>query len=714
MPEGAGRNGGKEGGGGERRRLPPPLAALNLLASPVTALKGVGPALAGRIAPLGIKTVGDLLYHFPRRYLDRSNVTPIRDVGTGKEITVAGRINSVESRVTRKGKRMLTVTVSDGTGYLDGVWFNQDYHRERLKEGVLVAFSGKARVQYGSLQMVNPSYDILGEDEGSGVEASHTGRIVPLYPCTAGVTSATLRRLVSRALRAISGIADPVPARVRERFELPGLEDSLIEVHFPTGERELRSALYRAVFDEIFTMQIGLALKKKRRETIGEGIAHGPPGELTGKFIASLPFELTAAQRRAWDEIARDMSRKVQMNRLLQGEVGSGKTVVALLALLHAVECGHQGALMAPTEVLANQHSVKARDMLAGLPVRVELITSAAGRESLKAVQSGDVDIVIGTHALIQEGIRFADLSVVVVDEQQRFGLEQRLALTAKGRQPDILHMSATPIPRTLALTLYGDLDVSVIDEMPSGRKGVITVVADSRERRGAFALVEKEVRKGRQVFVVCPLVEESEKLEARAAEREAERLTAEFPDHTIGLLHGQMRSGDKRSVMERFARGEIDILISTVVVEVGVDVPNATVMIIENADRFGLAQLHQLRGRVGRGSERGVCLLFADPQTDEAKARMEAIRKYDDGFELAEADLKIRGEGSIFGTRQSGMPDLKMARLTRNFELIRRARKEAFEIVDGDPTLSDPQHRLLRWETNRRFGGALDWLFRA
>lgn len=695
--------------------LPPPVAALSRLAAPVISLTGIGRAYAEKLKGLGINTIGDLLYHFPRKYLDRSNVTPISEVKTGQDVTVVGTVREVESRRTRNSKNMLIVTVFDGTGYMAGVWFNQAYHADRLTGGSQVAFSGKVRFEYKRLQIVNPSYDVLASPDAgadSPAEAIHTGRIIPVYPGTAGVTSAVLRRLSSRALDTLGEIADPLPEHVRREFDLAPLAGSLKEVHFPSGADALRKARYRALFDEIFYMQVGLALRKKRLEREASGIAHPPPGDLVAGFMGSLPFELTPAQRRAWSEIAADMSRGVPMNRLLQGEVGSGKTVVAVLALLHAVEGGFQAALMVPTEVLAQQHADRLSRMLSGTPVKVALLTGASGRGAAEEVTAGAVDIAIGTHALIQESLEFARLGLVVVDEQHRFGLRQRMALAEKAASPDVLHMSATPIPRTLALTLYGDLDVSVIDELPAGRKGVVTVVADESQRKGAFAMVKNEVEMGRQAFVVCPLVEGSEKLEARAATGEARRLAAEFPGFAVGILHGQMKSEDKRAAMERFQSGETDILVSTVVIEVGVDVANATVMIVENADRFGLAQLHQLRGRVGRGEARALCVLFAAPATDEAKARMEAIRKYDDGFALAEADLEIRGEGTLFGPRQSGLPDLKLARLSRDFGLIRRARGSAFRLVGEDPVLASGGNRLLRWEVNRRFAGSLEWLF--
>jgi len=683
---------------------------LLMLGAPVSSVKGIGSAMASRLEPLRLRTVGDLVYHFPRRYLDRSNVTPIREAKIGEEVTVVGRVTGVDSKRTRTGKNMLTVTIFDNTGYVAGVWFNQAYHADRLEPGSLASFSGKLGFSYRLLQMVNPAYDVLEGPGGKALEAIHTGRVIPVYRGTAGVTSALLRRLESRALEQLDGMADPLPESVRRKFELPPLFGSLKETHFPTSGAALKKARFRALFDEIFTMQVGLALIREKRRKEARGVKHGEPGALISAFVGSLPFELTGDQMKAWAEILSDMRDSLPMNRLLQGEVGSGKTVVAVMAMLLAVEGGRQAALMAPTEVLASQHYRRISEMLDGVDVGVALRTSSMKEGSFDPATPG---IVIGTHALIQESAEFGDLGVVIIDEQHRFGLDQREALAKKGTHPDVLHMSATPIPRSLSMTLYGDLDVSEIREMPAGREPVITVVAGEDQRQGTFAMVENELSKGRQVFVICPLIEGSKKLEAKAAAEEAKALESVLPGRRLELLHGQMKAQEKKRVMEAFADGEVDVLVATVVVEVGIDVPNASVMIIENADRFGLAQLHQLRGRVGRGSERAYCVMFADPTTDEAVERMRAIRECADGFALAEEDLRIRGEGSLFGTRQSGLPDLRMVRLTRDLELIRRARAEAFELVKSDPGLRRKEHRLLLRETARRFPGTLGWLFK-
>lgn len=685
--------------------------SIERLGAPVTSLWGVGAAYAAKLSSMGIETIADLLFYFPRKYLDRSNVVHIGEIRVGEEVTVIGRVSKVESRKTKTRKSILAVTIFDETGYLDGVWFNQDYLKDKFREGMEVAFSGKVEARYGGPQVINPSFDVTSEGKES--DPLHTQRIVPVYSVTSGITSAGLRKNVKRALAVVKDIEDPLPEEIRERFKLMPFVESLRQIHFPSSSSSLKQALYRARFEEVFVLQVGLALMKKKHEMSSKGIAHSSSGELVARFLESLPFELTKSQKRVWEEISSDMRRSVAMNRLLQGEVGSGKTVVAVMALLLAVEGGYQGAIMAPTEVLAQQHFRRVSEMLSGMPVRVELVTGGTPSEILDEIEHGEVEIVIGTHALIQQKVRFKKLGVAVVDEQHRFGVSQRVELGSKGEAPDMLYMSATPIPRTLALTLYGNLDMSVISELPPGRKGVVTVVADEQERKGVLAMVEREIRSGKQAFVICPLIEESAKLEASAAKEEADKLKAMFPDFSIGLLHGQMKSEQKAEVMKNFEAGEINILISTVVVEVGVDVPNASVMIVENADRFGLAALHQLRGRIGRGKERGIFVLFSNPTTKEAKARMEAIKRYRDGFSLAEADLRIRGEGSIFGTRQSGMPDLKLTRVPGSFGLIKKAREAAFALVDDDPSLAREEHKGLREEASRRFGENLSWLFR-
>ncbi len=679
----------------------------------VMTLFGVGTSLAAKLKSLGIVSIYDLLYHLPRKYLDRSNVSSIASVKAGEDVTVVGRVCNIEARQTRTGKHMLVVDIYDGTGYLSGVWFNQPYHAQRLKKETEVAFSGKTDFMYGRLQIVNPDYDILESPGGSSVaEQVHTGRIVPVYPCTAGVSSAMLRRLVSRALRYVSGLFDPVPKSVRVRFKIPSIEKALTQIHFPETPEDLKQAWRRVVFEEIFLLQVGLAYKKRHRQRSTPGIAHCPPDGLVDCFLQSLPFELTSAQKRCWKEIVADMTAGYPMNRLLQGEVASGKTVLAVLALLLTVENGYQGSIMAPTEVLVSQHTERIGKMLADLPVRIEMLTKNSPRSLLEEIASGDVDIVIGTHALIQENVKFRKLGLVVVDEQHRFGIRQRFLLTTKGRAPDVLHMSATPIPRTLALTLYGDLDVSTVDEVPSGRKGVLTIVADESQRSAVLARVRTEIARGRQAFVICPLIEDSENLEAKAVEAAAKFLRVSLPDFRIAVLHGQMKSEDKNRVMKMFEAGKIDILVSTVLVEVGIDIPNATIMIVENAERFGLAQLHQLRGRVGRGVDRGLFILFAEPSSEEAKARLEAICKYSDGFSLAEADLMIRGEGTLFGMRQSGISDMRFVKASRNVDLIRKTRQVAFEIVDADPLMRTPFNVKLLEEVKRRFAKKIDWLF--
>lgn len=692
---------------------------LEALSGPVTLVKGVGSGMLRHLHALDIHTVEDLIFHFPRRYLDRSRLVPIRDVRIGEEVTVVGTVREVEESTTNRGLDLLQISIYDGTSYLYGVWFNQPYHRDRLLPGTVVAFSGKVQNRFGRLQMVNPAYDIVEDVDEVGRRTVHTGRIIPLHPASQKLSSAMLRRLIARALEQFGDLPDFLPLRLRVRYGMPHRRAALREIHFPTSSSRLKTARERLAYEELFLIQVALAVRRFRLGDEEEGIAHSLPGELVSSFIRGLPFSLTPAQVKAFREIASDMAKPHPMNRLLQGEVGSGKTVVALLALLLTVENGHQGAFMAPTEILAEQHFRNLLRLLEGFPgVRLELLTgstpSGRRKEILEAVEGGMVDILVGTHALIQEDVRFRDLGLVVVDEQHRFGVRQRMLLKAKGMRPDTLIMTATPIPRTLSLTLYGDLEVSVIDQLPRGRAGTTTHVIGPRDREGAYRVMKEEMRKGRQGYVVCPLVDESKAMEVKAAEKEVKELRKAFPGFEVGMIHGQMPRQEREQVMERFRQGEIKLLVSTTVIEVGIDVPNATFMLVEDADRFGLSQLHQLRGRVGRGVFPSHCFFIFRGDTEESLQRRKAISEIGDGFRLAEADLEIRGEGSLFGPRQSGFTDLKVARLTRDLPLLEKAREDALALVRRDPGLEADENLLLRTEVERRFKDSLEWIFHA
>lgn len=688
------------------------------LGDSVRYVSGVGPKLAERLKTLGIETAEDLLYYFPRRYVDRSKLLPIANLKVGEEVTVVGVVRRVKkSQSPRRRVRILSIGIFDGTGYLYGVWFNQDFHAQRLKEGVEVAFSGKVIFSYGQLQMINPSYDILGEVDTLSKDAVHTGRIIPIYPATSILSSNMIRRLTKTLLDNQPRIVDPLPVTFRNRYGYLPLQVALHQVHFPDDDISIRRARERLVFDELFTLQLGLVLRKKRLEKGEKGIQHRTEGPLLDRFYEKLPFSLTESQKRVIREIQQDMFQPSPMHRLLQGEVGSGKTVVAVAALLTAVSGGYQGAIMAPTEVLADQHFLNIRNLLPNGVTAALLIgsTQPKEKEELKAkIRESEIDIVIGTHALIQEGVEFKKLGLAVIDEQHRFGVRQRINLREKGPvYPDVLVMTATPIPRTLAMTLYGDLDISVLDELPAGRKEVETIVADQRHREDAYELIRQQIRMGRQAYIVCPLIDESDKLQVKAVVREAERLKEEvFPDLRVALLHGQMKSTEKDKIMADFRQGDLDILIATTVIEVGIDIPNVTVMLIEDADRFGLSQLHQLRGRIGRGEHKSFCILFADPTTEEGKERMRAITNSNDGFTLAEEDLRIRGEGQLFGPRQSGLPDLKIAKLLRDMPVLIKAREEAFKIIEKDPLLRASENRLLLEEVKKKFAGNVNWLF--
>jgi ATP-dependent DNA helicase RecG len=699
---------------------------------------------------LGIETVGQLLRHYPRRYIDRSATVPIREVRIGRDVTVIGHVKRVTRRLTRRRQSMVTVTVYDGTGHLDLTFFNQPWTASTYREGTELAVSGRATLYQRRLQLQNQEVEVLRSEDD---ETVHTGRITPVHPASEGVTARTIRELVHRALQRLSAIPDPIPRGIVEDEGMAAEDEALRAIHFPEDRESMERAVERLKFDELFTLELGVAYRKRRVERAERGVAHRVEGDVADRFLAGLPFEPTAAQRRAVKEIAEDMAAARPMNRLLQGDVGSGKTVVALYAALVAIQSGHQAVIMAPTEVLAGQHHRTVASLLGGVlgardvrdaatggasssqrslfdestsatdpdggAVTFGLLTSSVTgvdrRRLLEGIREGSVDLVVGTHALVQEGVQFSDLTLAVVDEQHRFGVHQRVRLKEKGASPDVLIMTATPIPRTLALTYYGDLDVSVLDELPAGRRPIETRVARSAgERNAAYRLVREQVARGRQAFVVCAAIDEGNRLEVRAAEQEADRLASEvFPDLRIDLLHGRMRPADKERVMEGFRRGDADVLISTTVIEVGVDVPNATVMLVENAERFGLAQLHQLRGRIGRGVHRSYCVLFDEsgPDNEDARARLGAMVRTTDGFELADEDLRLRGEGTLFDIRQSGLPDLKLARLAEDADIVRRARARAFGVVDADPPL-DRHPDLIALLRSTFTGDAIEWLF--
>lgn len=681
--------------------------------------KYVGSATAGKLGKLKVETIGDLLYHFPFRYLDTSVLKSIAELKEGEEATVIGVVKDIRKFKSKRGTRVLNIGVFDETAYIYGVWFNQDYIAENLKKGTHVAFSGKIAYRFGQLQIENPFYDVIDEETDVNEDTVHTNRIIPFHPATQNLSASRLRRIIKHLVDTKTRLPDPLPTSLRIKFGYPSKTHCLKEIHFPTSMKFCKKVRERLVFEELFLIQVGLALRKVRFKQKAKGIRHKLDNILLQEFYSSLPFNLTDDQRWVISEIQKDMASSKPMNRLLQGEVGSGKTIVALATLLTTVENGFQGAIMAPTEVLAEQHFRKISAFLNILNIDVALLKGSLKPKEKIEIQErivrGEVNIVVGTHTLIQESVAFKKLGAVVIDEQHRFGVAQRINLKEKGFFPDVLVMTATPIPRTLALTLYGDLDVSVMKELPLGREigqHIKTSVCDCNHRDWAYKKIREQVKEGRQAYIVCPLIEESDKLEVKAVEEETQRLKNEiFPDLKVGLIHGKLKSAEKEKVMHEFQEGLIDILISTTVIEVGIDVPNASVMLIENADRFGLAQLHQLRGRIGRGAHKSFCILFADPNTDEGRARMEAIQAVSDGFKLAEADLEIRGEGQIFGTKQSGLPDLKLARLARDFEILLSAREEAFCVVEGDAFLSSPRHKLLLLEVKERFGSRLSWL---
>lgn len=662
-------------------------------------VKGVGPRMAELFAKVGVRTVRDLFYHFPRRYEDRSQIPPIRSVRPGQWVTVRGRLLDLDSRPTRGGMAITKATLSDGSGVVTLVWFNQPWVRRALTkfEGEILAYGQIKEANWG-IEMPTPEWELVEEGEDS----DQFGRIMPVYPLAEGLQQRWVRRAVQTVLETdLDLFVDPLTPAILKRQMLRPLRWSLRQIHRPESEEFRQQARARLVFEELFYPQ--LAMQIKRLESHQEtGISFEISADIRAEVATLFPFELTRAQRRVIDEVFGDMRRPHPMNRLIQGDVGSGKTAIAAAAMLAAARGGYQAALMAPTEILAEQHYINLHRIFdpIGLPVAllVGKLNSRQRKAALAAVTSGQAPLAVGTHALIQEGVEFRRLGLAIVDEQHRFGVMQRLALRQKGAlPPDVLVMTATPIPRTLTLAFYGHLDVSVIDELPPGRQAIKTYWKLPYERAKVYEGVRKVIAEGKQAYFVCPMIGESEKMQTQAAEDLYYRLTHEvYPKLRVGLLHGQMKADAKEEVMLKFRAGELDVLVSTVVIEVGVDVPNAIAMVIEDANRFGLAQLHQLRGRVGRGSDQSYCVLVADAKTEEARARLETMVSTTDGFKIAEQDLRLRGPGQLMGTLQHGNLDLKIADLVQDTRTIEVARDCAEWLLAEDLHLSRPEHRAI------------------
>ena len=664
----------------------------------VTKLKGVGPKMAETLGRLGIRTMADLAGYYPRRYQDWTKVTPMEALVFDTEAAVYGTVAAVREVRPRPRMSIVTVLLIDGTGAVNLVYFNQPWKRNEFREGDHILAYGKVEYNYRKVQMASPDTEHVPPEA-----LGHFQKLVPVYPLTEGLKLSRLQDFIRQALAHLEDWKENIPVSVRRSLHLMGRQEALMAIHFPKNWDEQKGARRRLAFEELFFMQAGIFLLRKKREAGMHGIKCAPSGKLVRDALAALPFTLTKDQRRAFSDIEDDMEGLVPMQRLIQGDVGSGKTAVAALAAAKMTENGYQSALMAPTEVLARQHEETMRAFFKGLPIRTALLTgsvkAAERKDILERLASGEIDLLIGTHALIEENVKFSRLGLVITDEQHRFGVRQREALETKGESPHTLIMTATPIPRTMALSVYGDLDVSAIRSMPPGRHPVKTYAVGSDMLQRVYAFMGREMAAGRQVYVVCPLVEKSEKQDLAAAEAVFEELkTKVFPQFHCGLIHGRMKEKEKQQVMEAFHKGEIQLLTATSVIEVGVNVPNATIMFVYGADRFGLSQLHQLRGRVGRGSAQAYCILYTDNQNETTQLRMKLMTEIHDGFLLAEKDLLLRGSGEFFGYHQHGMPDLKAANIVRDLPLLEEARKAARQAVAEGMDCRD--------ELKARFGG--------
>lgn len=666
----------------------------------VTSLKGVGPKKAEALKKLGISTMEDLVFFLPRSYEDRRNRIDISDAAEDQNSVVTGEVKLVVNDRYRGGrKQMLRLLVEDGTGSMEVVFFNAKYLQHSFRTGRKYTFFGKVTRNFGKMQMIHPEFsDADGMEDG----------ILPVYPLTKGISQREMRTWQKSLKRAYSMAEDILSSEAVERNRLCSLSYALENVHFPQEKQKLLEAKYRLIFDELLILQTGLFMARQNVTDGRNGIAFSPEAD-TGRYIESLPYPLTGAQQRCVEEIERDLESSTAMNRLVQGDVGCGKTAVAEIAMYKAVKSGYQAVLMAPTEILAAQHFDGISRAFEAHGIRTAFLTgslkAAQKREVLEQIATGEAQVIIGTHAVIQPDVEFSRLGLVITDEQHRFGVRQRVKLREKGENPNVLVMTATPIPRTLSVILYGDLDVSIIDELPPGRQQTVTRCLKSEKRGECYDFVEQQLKQGRQAYVVTPLIEESETLDAKSAEQVAAELKKRFRGYSVELIHGAMSQDEKDRIMESFSRGETDVLVATVVIEVGINVPNATVIVIENSERFGLAQLHQLRGRVGRGSHRSYCFLILDGGSEIAEKRGQIMEASSDGFFIAEEDLKLRGPGEIFGTRQHGLPDLAITDLSKHMKILEQAKEEAKAMLADDPALDAPEHSALRRRITKLFG---------
>ncbi|RJP28178.1 MAG: ATP-dependent DNA helicase RecG [Candidatus Omnitrophota bacterium] len=676
-------------------------------------LKGVGPKKAAIFKSIGISNIEDLFYYFPKRYQDRTSFLNISQLADGQVCTIKGTVLATKRRVSfkRRGLNIFEAVVTDGSGKISCVWFSQPYLKEYIKPQDEIILYGKIRSYRGRLQMNAPEFEVVEEDA-----SSEPAGIVPVYTLAGNMTQRYFRTLLRSALKEfLPQVIEFIPYDVRSRNKLLNLPNSLTNIHFPQDHQMRNLAYQRLSFEEFLLFQIPIILLKLSKKE-SKGFIHREKVDLVSDFINSLPFKLTAGQEGVMKEIRQDLLNSPPMQRLLQGDVGSGKTVVATAAAMIVVGAGHQVAFMVPTELLARQHFEKISTQIAsmayhGKRIKIGLLTSSLSKSEKSKIyaslSAGSIDILIGTHALIEEDIRFKELGLVIIDEQHKFGVGQRALLSRKGSNPDLLIMTATPIPRTLAITMYGDLDISVLNELPPGRPAIETVHFTSSQRPTAYSIAKQHMDNGGQVYIVYPAIEDSDKLELEGAKNRFEELKrGQLKDYKLGLIHGQMTDIQQNRIMFDFKDGKLDALVSTTILEVGIDIPNASCIIIERAERFGLSQLHQLRGRIGRGSKPSVCILITDPETEEARARMQAMVKYNDGFKIAEEDLKIRGPGEFFGQRQHGLSELKIANPLTQMRLLKLARQEAIRIIGRDPVLADRSNLLLKQELIKRFPG--------